>query len=359
MSVFYCHRWLDYLLSRIVFQAKAFVRNASRDREKVNQRITQILLRLNTIEKQQDEVMENLWKDLKERAHKTVQQLSDYLSSEEVKARFTTWTSVEIPHGRLTLFQKATHNVRVLLSIRFQEIIEEWEKEHRVFANSCRDLLQKFQQRYSFVKEQLLELQNATTGGGLVKTDLPKNSFLWYFLEHYVFKVSNFTWDPLLKSVKMKELALDYLATATQEDNLWLMVQQQFKQAVLFLEQIESRIPELIQADKMLYEELIVESRTKKEVQEIYQPIMDQWSEFRGQLMEFGITEVCAADVSAEELVWKEDYDSHLGRGAFGAVYQGTMSRNGSIKTVALKVCSNELDAHNACSIMEEVETLR
>ena len=332
--------------------------NASRDREKVNQRITQILPRLNAIEKQQDEVMANLRKDLKERTDKTVRQLSDYLSSEEVKARFTTWTSVEIPHGRLTLIGKATFNVRVLLSIRFQEIIEEWEKEHRVFANTRRDLLQKFQQRYSFVKEQLLELQNATTGGGLVKTDLPKN-FIWYVLDFFVFQATTFMWHPLLKSVEMKVLALDYLATATQEDNLGLMVQQQFKQAELFLKQIESRIPELIQADKMLYEELIVKSRTKKEVQEIYQPIMDQWSELRGQLMEFGITEVYAADVSAEELVWKEDYDSHLGRGAFGAVYQGTMSRNGKIKTVALKVCSNELDAHNACSIVEEVETLR
>ena len=28
-------RWLDYLLSRIVYQAKAFVMNAERDRDKV------------------------------------------------------------------------------------------------------------------------------------------------------------------------------------------------------------------------------------------------------------------------------------------------------------------------------------
>ena len=145
---------------------------------------------------------------------------------------------------------------------------------------------------------------------------------------------------PAYRCNTFSQLAADCLATATHEDNLVLMVQKQFKHAELFLKQIESRIPELIQADKMLYRELIDESRTKKEVQDLYRPTMDRGSEFRGRLMEFGIKEVCAVDVSAEELEWKEDYSSLLGSGAFAAVYQGTMSRNRNAKTVALKVCA-------------------
>ena len=368
MSVFYCCRWLEYLLSRTVFQAKAFVTHASRDREKVNQRITQILHRLDEIEKQQDKVMGDLRKYLKERIDDTVQQLSEYLSSEEVKARFTTLNFPEIPFGRLTLLGKATYRVRTLLSSRFQEFIQQWEEEHRVFTNARQDLLQYFQQRYNFVEEQLQKFQIATTADGLFKTDLPKNTWVWYVLEFFVFQANPITrnaleisvpWHPLQKCGEMKVLALDYLATATDEHNLGLMVQQQFKQAELFLKQIESRIPELIQADKMLYRELIDESRTKKEVQDLYRPTMDRGSEFRGRLMEFGIKEVCAVDVSPEELDWKEDYSSLLGSGGVGAVYQGTMSKRRNIKTVALKVFSAVLDARNACSLMEEVETLR
>ena len=351
MSVFYCYRWLNCLLSRIEFQAKAFVMNASRDREEASEKITQILHRLNAIEKQQDKVMADLWKYLKERTDETVQQLSEYLSSEEVKARFITFDS-------LTVNEMSVTN---LVSRRFQEIIQEWEEEHRVFTNARQDLLQYFQQRYSFVEEQLLKLQIATTTDGLVHFDFAENS--WHcFFRRLVF-VSKFTvqkvFGPCNRTWYFESYALGYLASAARKNNLVFMVQQQFQQAELFLKQIESRIPELIHADKKLYEELIDESRTNKELQEIYQPIMDQGSEFRGQLMEFGIKEVCAVDVSAEELDWKEDCSSLLGSGAFGAVYQGTMSRNRNVKTVALKVCSDVLNARNACSLMEEVETLR
>ena len=372
MSVFYCYRWLNYLLSRIEFQAKAFVMNASRDREKASEKITQILLRLDAIEKQQDKVMADLRKYLKERIDETVQQLSKYLSSEEVKARFTTWTEPEIPVGYLVTLAKPNHSVRILLSRRFQEIIQEWEEEHRVFANARRDLLQYFQQRCSFVEEPLRKLQIAATVDGLVKIDLPINASVLYLLDFCFINPTIptvlvalddiFIGKSLYQYYKCYELGLlaaDYLATATHEDNVVLIVEQQFKQAELSLKQIESRIPELIQADKLFYEELLDESRTKKEIQDLYQPIMEQGSERRGQLMEFGIKEVCAADVSAEELEWKEENSSFLGSGVVGKVYQGTMSRNGNIKTVALKVCRDVLDARNACSLMEGVEILR
>ena len=368
MYVIYCCRWLDYLLSRIVFQAKAFVMNASRDREKAREMITQILHRLDALEKQQDKVMADLRKYLKERIDETVQRLSKYLLSAEVIARFTT-CHPEIPHWELELFGKAAPSIRILLSRRFQEIMQEWEEEHWVFTNARRDLLQYFQQRYSFVEEQLQECQIAATVG-LVKIDFPKHAWIWYLLDFFVemrrpilaelqgSTIRKLT-DQKNDCYELRLLAADYLATATHEDKLVLMVQKQFKRAELFLKQIESRIPELIQADKMLYRELIDESRTKKEVQDLYRPTMDRGSEFRGRLMEFGVKEVCAVDVSPEELDWKEDYSSFLGSGAFGAVYQGTMSRNGNIKTVALKVCSDVLDARNACRLMKEVETLR
>ena len=370
MSVLY--RWLNYLLSQIEFQAKAFVMNASRDREKAREKITQIILRLDAIEKQQDKVMADLRKYLKERTDETVQQLSEYLSSEEVKSRFTTWTYPEIPGRHLTFLRLVTARVRILLRSRFEEIIQEWEEEHRVFTNARRDLLQYFQQRYSFVEEQLQKFQIAATADGLVEVHIPIRLWDWYLLEGFgttqlLLKVSDMV-DIMLsvkssyrtkKCLEFSLLAADYLATATHEDNLVSIVQKQFKHAELFLKQIESRIPELIQADKMLYRELLDESRTKKEVQDLYRPTMDRGTEFRGRLMEFGIKEVCAVDVSAEELEWKEDYSSLLGSGAFGAVYQGTMSRDRNAKTVALKVCSHVLDARNACSLMKEVETLR
>ena len=111
MYVIYCCRWLDYLLSRIVFQAKAFVMNACRDREKAREMITQILHRLDAIDKQQDKVMADLRKYLKERIDDTVQRLSKYLLSAEVIARFTT-CHPEIPHWELGMFGETPPSVQ-------------------------------------------------------------------------------------------------------------------------------------------------------------------------------------------------------------------------------------------------------
>ena len=389
--VIYCYRWLDCLLSRIVFQAKAFVVNASRDRRRANKIITQVLLRLDAIEKQQDKVMEDLRKYLNERVEDTVQQLSEYLQSEKVVARFISWSLDEVPKNAFS-WEETEYEIQKVLSSRFQEVITEWEEINNAFANARRDLLQHFQQSYNFFEEQLQNLQTGLTTDGFFEIHHPGRpwitrkvvgvSFLLVagigihvamfshtsLVDKMLLIYAAIHGDMLLKDdfrrqgryesnkcLEMAKMSLDYLAAAARKDKLKFVLQGKFKQAELCLGQIESRIPELIQADKMLYEELIVEKRTKEEVQDLYRPIMHQGSEFRGKLMEFGIKEVCAADVRPEELDWKEDSSSLLGRG----VYQGTMSRNGNIETVALKVCSGVLDARNACSVMEEVETLR
>ena len=53
----FCYRWLDFLLSRIIFQAKAFISNALRDRREVSTKMTKILQRLAAIETQQNKVL--------------------------------------------------------------------------------------------------------------------------------------------------------------------------------------------------------------------------------------------------------------------------------------------------------------
>ena len=77
----------------------AFVMNASRDRDKVNQKMGQIVNRLEAIEEQQSEVVADLHQYLKTRTNVALQRLSEYLSSEEVKARLTSWTLDEVPRS--------------------------------------------------------------------------------------------------------------------------------------------------------------------------------------------------------------------------------------------------------------------
>lgn len=94
-------------------------------------------------------------------------------------------------------------------------------------------------------------------------------------------------------------------------------------------------------------------------VQDLHQPTNDEGSQHSGQPVELGITEVCAVQVSREELDWKEDASSYLGSGAFGVVYQGKMSKDGEVRGVALKICSEVLDVGNAGNITEKMNILR
>ena len=161
------------------------------------------------------------------------------------------------------------------------------------------------------------------------------------------------------KCAFMAKLSAEYLDSARNEMILRTYVKEQLAEAKLCLKQIEARIPELIQGDRMLCEQLMQETRSQKEIEDQYQPIMVEGSELRGHLALFGFKYVCGSEIGKEELEWIEDTSHHLGSGAFGAVYKGTMTMKGAIQPVALKVFNNALDTKNASEVMTEVELLR
>ena len=366
------------------------MKNASRDREEVVRKINRILLRLLFIEQQQNKVMADLNKYLKTREDEALLKLSKYLSSAEVKTRFTSWTLDEVPKAESS-WGVTENQIMKVLSRRLREIIEQWEEDNQVFTNARGSLVQHFQQRYNFVEEQLRNLQGAVTADNV---DVPQNDpfdFGFTTGEKVVIGVTSPIWFPLglvaliigvpvvgvmaikekledrkqLKKYEADKCAFmakeseEYLDAVNNDFQLRSFVKDQLEDARLCLKQIEARIPELIQADKVLCERLVDETRSKKEIEDLYQPIMDEGSCLRGQLAVFGILDVRANDITSEELIWKEDMPSRLGCGMFGAVYQGTMRRHGFVQPVALKVCNDFLDEKNASDIMAEVELLR
>ena len=275
-----------------------------------------------------------------------------------------------------------------LLKNRLGEIIEEWEEDNKVFKNTRESLVQHFQQRYNLVEEQLRDLQ----GAAIDDNDVPETDpTAWTTTQKVILGISSPIWFPLgqvalvigspivgmlairskikekekLKKYEenkcgfMAQKSAVYLEAAKEEGALKPFVKDQMKEANLCLKQIEARIPELIEADRMLYKQLSEETRSKKEIQDLYQPIADDGSHLRGHLAVFGMREVRSVDVCNEELDWREEKSSLLGRGVFGAVYQGTIRRQGIVQPVALKVCNGVLDERNASIVMGEVDLLR
>ena len=368
------------------------MKNASRDREKVFLKVKEIIARLTIIETEQSKVIDELNDYLEDLVDGAMRKLADYLSSEEVKVRFTSWTLDEVPNVESS-WEETTNEIMKVLCTRLREIIEEWEEDNQVFTSARESLVKHFQQRYQFVEEQLQNLQTAVTSDHDnvpldeeftvgKKVIIGVTSPIWLPLGLGLGVVALVIGAPIVGVMAIKEkmedrkntkkyeadkcaymakLSAEYLDEAKNEVLLETFVREQLEDAQLCLRQIEASIPELIEADKMLCLQLIDETRSQKEIEETCHPILNEGSKLRGQLAVFGFTEVCANEISSEELEWKEDASHRLGCGAFASVYKGTMRKCGADQPmpVALKVCNKALDVTNASETMTEVQLLR
>ena len=75
------------MLSRIIHQAKAFLMNASRGHREVVQRMESIIRRLSQIEGKETQMIEELRNHMEASVKSAVHELSEYLKSDDVKAR--------------------------------------------------------------------------------------------------------------------------------------------------------------------------------------------------------------------------------------------------------------------------------
>ena len=378
-NIFLFFRWLDKLLSRIFFQAKAHVINTSASPEEIKKRLDKIVRRLEAIEEDQEKVIKDLRKTFGEEVDRVVQRLSEHLSSKDVKERFTSWSLDEAP-AKEGSWTEVEEEVNTLLSRRFHEIVDQLEEEHKVFENAYRFLMQRFQNYYDDVEFRLQNLQGDATEfesgkktfriqispwqkiGWVVKKNVSQSLSFILSVVSFDIRGTYLQLKGLKNVVKslykglLSDVSAQIVSDYTNKTKLKPFVEEKLKDAKLYLDRMEARLPEIIKADRDLYEQL---TKEKDELSR-YQPVFVKVSKHRDELALFGLTEVCAENIDSKKLEWKEEESSYLGRGSFGAVYQGKMrGGDGKVTTVALKVSKEALDANNAVKIMEETKNLR
>ena len=364
-----------------------FVVNASRSNEEINQKMKEINHRLQAIGKDHKKMVKDLHGSFNDKVNGVVQQLCEYLSSKEVIEEFTSRSSEKFPYLDDEMsWKEAEEEITTVLSSLFQEIVERWEEENQVFANARRFLMQKFQDCYDGVESELQNLQSDATGvhGGAGisgnKTfhfSIPRKALMRMkiFTAEALFFITNAiddVFDSELSDSLLENFVgpdfwtktfTNFLATRRKNKELRKFVQDKLRDAKLYLDHIEECLPALIEADRELYKQLsrklLEETRSKEKTKDRYEPILFKGSQLRDQLTLFGIIDVCVVKIDQEELDWKEEMSSHLGSGAFAAVYKGIMRRREEVTTVALKVCNGELNADNASEIMQEMKILR
>ena len=350
---------------------------------------------LDATKNHKDQVTKDLHKDLEGHINDVVTQLSKYLSSDDTKSRFILWNPKELPPAE-TSWKETEDKIKSLLSKRLEEIIQKWEEDNMLFKNANESFLQHIQQRFTSLVGELVELQRSVT-----KND-PKGSnqnLSWMIspisgtitaVSGIALKLGRFSTPGMiigsvvavssavvlltkgtsdrynLKKYKedreafMAEKSASFLADAAQTNNVKKLVEDNLRGLKDNLAKIEANLPQLIEADKKLYEDLQAEERSHDDLCRVYQPIKDKVSKLIEQLVVYGIKNVCDDQIKSEELIWKEEKFSHLGSGAFGAVYEGQMGSHEKAKVaVTLKVYKDEFFASNAIEVMDEVQYLR
>ena len=375
----------------MAYHTKAFIHNCHKDRSNVIDRMMLINERLVMIQKEQSSVNKKLQEYLENKTDNAVSALSKYLKSSDVVEQFTSWTMDDVP-GTEESWEVTKSYMQKALMKRLQDVIVAWEEEYHVFAEARTSLIHYFQQRFNFVEGQLRNLESSVLAED---TESPANGSLgtesFTVAERVIIGVTSPIWVPVglvvlivgvpvVGALAVKEKLQDwsktreyekdkcgfmakaskeYLAEATEEQNLRSYVVEQLKESQVCLKQVIARIPELIEADKMLCQQLIDEHRSKKEIQDFYRPLYQRSLQLRERLAMFGIKDVRTMDFSCKDLEWKDDRSSLLGAGAFASVYRGKLKLREGEQPVALKVWKEELNDSNASAFLAETDTLR
>ena len=379
--------WLHRFLTTIVIHAKVFLENASNTHDDINQKMEKVIHRLDVMKKGQKKVIEDLQASFNEKVDTIFYHLSEYLFSEDVTARFTSWSENEFPDQYISdLTQEVEEKIDTLLSSRFQEVVKQWEEENHVFADARLSLLKKVKNCYDeaeFKRRNLLfdatDVHHGVSNFKKFRFSNPRKAYMKIrTLTFGVFGLVADSMDGKFVTELYGGSKIDFKDVITQASVKFFSSRREKKQLKKFvvdklndvkdcLRQIEVRLPELIEEDRELYSELYgqllcnleQETHLQEEKKDRYRRIRDEGSQCRDQLALFGIKNVCTTKINHEELEWKEEKSSLLGSGSFSAVYQGTMRRYGEVATVALKVFNEALNADNASEIMQEMKILR
>ena len=347
--------------------------------------------RLLKIEKQQSSVNKELQDYLENKTDYAVSALSKYLKSSVVVEKFTSWTLDDVPDTEES-WEVTRNFIQKAITKRLQDVIATWEEENHVFLDARTSLIQYFQERFHFVEGQLRSLESSVVAKEAASPSSdPLIPDRFSVPERVIIGVTSPIWVPVGlvvlivslpvvgamvvkekygnwsktreyekdKSGFMAKASKEYLTEVAEEQNLRSYVVEQLKECQVCLGQVVARIPELIAADKMLVQQLRDENRSQKEIEDFYKPLYQRSLQLRDRMAMFGISEVRTAEISSNDLEWKDDSASLLGTGAFASVYRGKLKLPEKEQPVALKVWKEQLNDSNASAFLAEAETLR
>ena len=151
---------------------------------------------------------------------------------------------------------------------------------------------------------------------------------------------------------------------SVNEDTVRDFVKEQLRLAKAMLEEYETRIPRILEANKITVLRLRDETRSRDEVWQFNLPVYKKCVQLQRILSKFGIL-IWSETISYKQLTWNND--SLIGEGEFSAVYSAVLTQDGrgnsekkpSSLNVAVKVFEKPFDCANANYFLKNETKLR
>ena len=317
-----------------------------------------------------------------------IKKLDTHFKSEGTIKKFCEWSIDEAP-AALATWQETKSQALEYVSERTHQFIQQWEDDKREFKNAQDSLIQYCTVKYNVMAEEICKVEEQAfldETEASVSQDLKQSSSrksptpTWLKkglasvvigsplafcklgtikekMTHYKTKLESYNDNPCGYMSKRSHKCLKVIAS---QDHLITFITKQLEDSVQFLKQIKERIPQLRESCEQFYQQLLENKRSKTEIQEIYEPLMEHIRLLQRNLIIYSVSEVKKSDFTDGELKCNEKWESIIGEGSFSTVYKGVLSREGQPEIkVALKRYREPVATKNVWHFVDEERALR
>ena len=292
------------------------IRNNSTDHVATRNRLNDVIERLRKLQAEHESSKEEMKRHLERRNCQAIDTLIDHLQTPQVVEMFCKWNSDELPAVEKSWEVTEAALVK-LLQGRLQMLIEEWEEEQQSFAEARKSVIKEFLEKYNYLEKELrnvevnvsqmqvdveektasesaedqdfssihdssLSLEEKIARGimipfmfpvALVGAALAVPVALLVFLPVVgVQSIANTIKEEKKRWAYKKDraeyvriMSQKFLEKAATYEALEPLVEGQLELAVNTLNDLQARIPMLVEADVKLCQQLLEESQSKKD----------------------------------------------------------------------------------------------
>ncbi|CAH3163348.1 unnamed protein product, partial [Pocillopora meandrina] len=164
-----------------------------------------------------------------------------------------------------------------------------------------------------------------------------------------------------IKRMQDRDYVLLIAAKAAAFEALKPLVEAQLELAVNTLNDLQARIPMLVESDVRLCQQLIEEAQSKRDSEARYKPCRDKCERLRVELTLFGSMEIRFMRLSWDDLSWDVSEDVYLKRPIEPGLYHGHISKGRCSLSgqVTFKVYRELLTSSNIIECLAEEGILR